>query len=70
MSRVVADTITDFLSYLQNAFGGALPWLLVLIGVTSIALVFRGRIAARWVFPLVLVGCAAWAIHHWLWYYF
>ena len=44
--------------------------MVVLVGITSITLFFRGRIAARWVFPLVLVGAAFWAIHRGLWYYF
>jgi hypothetical protein len=70
MSRVVGDTIGEFWSFLQDAFGAALPWVVVLIGVTSIALLFRGRIATRWLFPLLLMGGAIWAIRRWLWYYF
>jgi hypothetical protein len=70
MSRVVGDTVAEFLSFVQQAFGTAMPWLIVLIGVTSLALLFRGRIAARWVFPLVLMVAAVWAIRRWLWYYF
>jgi hypothetical protein len=70
MSQGVGDTIADFFSFLRNAFGAALPWVVVLVGITSIALLFRGRIAARWVFPLVPVGAAFRAIRRWLWYYF
>jgi hypothetical protein len=70
MSRVIGDTIAEFFSFLRDAFGAALPWVVVLIGITSIALLFRGRIAARWLFPVVLVGAAFWAIRRWLWYYF
>ena len=70
MPQVLGDTITDFWSFLQSAFGVALPWVIVLVGITSIALLFRGRIAARWLFPLVLIAAAAWAIHRWLWFYF
>ena len=70
MTRVFGDTIAEFWSFLQSAFGAALPWVAVLIGLTSIALLFRGRIAARWLFPLALVASAAWVIRHWLWYSF
>jgi hypothetical protein len=70
MPQVLGDTISEFWSFLQDAFGVALPWVIVLVGITSIALLFRGRIAARWLFPLALVGAAAWAIHRWLWFYF
>ena len=70
MSRVIGDTIGEFVSFWVNAFGAALPWLVVLIGLTSIALIFRGRFAARWVFPIVLMGAAIYAIRRWLWYYF
>lgn len=70
MSRVIDDTISEFWSFLVNAIGGAWPWMLVLLGLTAIALLFRGRIAARWLFPLALVGGAAWAIHHWEWFRF
>ena len=70
MQGAVGDTIGDFWSFLQGAFGSALPWVIVLVGVTSIALLFRGRVAGRWVFPIVLMGAAMWAIRHWLWYYF
>jgi len=70
MSRVLGDTIADFFSFLREAFGTALPWVVVLIGITSLALLFRGRVATRWAFPLVLMSAAAWAIRHWLWYYF
>lgn len=70
MSRVIGDTIAEFWSFLEAAFGSALPWLFVLVGMTSLALLFRGRIAARWVFPLVLMASAVWAIRRWLWYYF
>ena len=66
----MSDTIADFWLYLQNAFGSALPWVIVLVGITATALLFRGRIAARWVFPLALMGGAFWAIRRWLWYYF
>ena len=64
------DTIAEFWSYLNNALGSALPWVVVLIGVTAVALMFRGRIAARWVFPIALMAAAFWAIRKWLWYYF
>jgi glucose dehydrogenase len=70
MPQVLGDTIAEFWSFLQTAFGAALPWVIVLVGITSIALLFRGRIAARWLFPLVLIAAAAWAIHRWLWFYF
>jgi len=70
MSRVIGDTISEFWSFLTGAFGAAWPWLLVLVGLTSIAVLFHGRVGARWLFPLALVGGAAWAIHRWLWYYF
>jgi len=42
----------------------------VLVGVTAVALLFRGRIAARWVFPILLMAAAFYAIRRWLWYYF
>ncbi len=65
------DTVADFWSYLQNALGSSLPWVLVLVGITMAGLLlFRGRIAARWVFPIVLMVGALWAIRRWLWYYF
>ena len=64
------ETVADFWRYLQDAFGSSLPWVLVLIGLTAAALLFRGRIAARWIFPLLLIVAAIWAIRHWLWYYF
>ena len=70
MAQGVGDTIADFFSFLRDAFGAPLPWVVVLVGITSITLFFRGRIAARWVFALVLVGAAFWAIHRGLWYYF
>ena len=66
----MADTVADFWLYLQNAFGSAWPWVVVLVGVTAIALLFRGRIAAKWIFPLLLIAAAYWAIRRWLWYYF
>ena len=66
----MSDTIADFWSYLENAFGSALPWVMVLVGITAIALLFRGRIAAKWLFPLALIAGAFWAIRRWLWYYF
>ena len=64
------DTVADFWSALENAFGSSLPWVLVLVGLTAIALLFHGRVAAKWVFPLVLMAAAFWAIRRWLWYYF
>lgn len=64
------ETVRDFWSYLDSAFGSALPWVAVLVGLTAGALLFRGRIAARWVFPLVLMAGAFWFIRRWLWYYF
>jgi hypothetical protein len=70
MPGAIGDTIGEFYSFLQAAFGSALPWVVVLVGVTSLALLFRGRIAAWWGFPLLLMGAAIWAIRHWLWYYF
>ena len=66
----MSDTIADFWLYLQNAFGSSLPWVIVLVGITATALLFRGRIAAKWVFPLVLMSGAFWAIRRWLWFYF
>ena len=66
----MSDTLSDFWLYLQNAFGSALPWMLVLVGITAVALLFRGRIAGRWIFPLALMGGAFCAIRRWLWYYF
>ena len=70
MSKVIGDTIAEFWSFLVNAFGTALPWIFVLVGLVSLALVFRGRFAARWLFPLALIGGAAWANHHWRWIQF
>jgi hypothetical protein len=70
MPQVLGETIGEFWSFLQTAFGVALPWVIVLVGITSIALVFRGRIAGRWLFPIVLVVAAIWAIRRWLWIYF
>ena len=70
MSKVIGDTIAEFWSFLVAAFGGALPWLLVLLGLVSTALIFRGRFAGRWLFPLALVAGAAWAIHRWRWFRF
>ena len=64
------DTVAEFWSFLNDAFGSALPWLIVLVGAIAAALMFRGRIAARWVFPIVLVAVAFWAIRRWLWMYF
>jgi hypothetical protein len=64
------DTVAEFWSFLNDAFGSALPWLIVLVGAIAVALMFRGRIAARWVFPIVLVAVAFWAIRRWLWMYF
>lgn len=64
------DTVAEFWSYLNEAFGSAFPWLIVLGGAVGVALMFRGRIAARWVFPIVLVLAAFWAIRRWLWIYF
>ena len=52
MPQVLGETIGEFWSFLQTAFGVALPWVIVLVGITSIALVFRGRIAGRWLFPI------------------
>ena len=64
------DTVAEFWSFLNDAFGSALPWLIVLVGAIAVALMFRGRIAARWIFPIVLVAAAYWAIRRWLWVYF
>ena len=64
------ETVRDFWSYLQNAFGSSLPWVIVLVGITAMALLFRGRVAAKWIVPLVLMGAAFWASRRWLWYYF
>lgn len=70
MAQGVGDTVSDFWYFLQQAFGSSLAWVVVLVGLTAVALLFRGRIAARWVFPIVLVLGAVWAIRRWLWYYF
>jgi hypothetical protein len=64
------DTVAEFWSYLNEACGRAFPWLIVLVGAVGVGLMFRGRIAARWVFPIVLVLAAFWAIRRWLWIYF
>ena len=45
MSKVIGDTMAEFWSFLGSAFGAARPWLLVLLGIVSIALIFRGRFA-------------------------
>ena len=63
------DTVAEFWSFLNDAFGSALPWLFVLVGAIAVALMFRGRFA-RWIFPIVLVVAAFWAIRRWLWVYF
>ncbi len=65
MSKVMGDTIAEFWSFVENAFGAALPWVLVLLALISLALLFRGRFASRWLFPLALVAGAAWAINRW-----
>ena len=70
MSKIIGDTIAEFWSFVENGFGAAFPWVIVLLGLTGIAFLFRGRFATRWVFPLVLVAGAYWAIRRWLWYYF
>jgi hypothetical protein len=70
MSKVIEDTIAEFWSFIVNAFGGVLPWVFALVALVSIALVFRGRFAARWLFPLALIAGAAWANHHWRWIQF
>lgn len=67
MSKVIGDTIAEFWSFVENAFGAALPWTLALLALVSLALLFRGRFAARWLFPLALVAGAAWAIHRYRW---
>jgi hypothetical protein len=43
---IIGDTMAEFWSFLVSAFGAALPWLLALLGIVSIALIFRGRFAA------------------------
>jgi hypothetical protein len=66
----VAGSVVEFWLFLKSAFGSAFPWVIVLAGCAAIALLFHGRVAAKWLFPSVLVMGAAWAIQRWLWYYF
>ena len=70
MAAVIGDTIAEFWSFIVHAFAQAWPWVAALLALVSVAFLFNGRFAAKWLWPIALVVGATWAVRRWFWYYF
>ena len=60
-------SVAEFWWMLDNLVGGMLPWLLLVLVLAGVAILFHGKNAARWVFPILLIVAGAWVARRWFW---